>query len=96
MPRTLLKKFHIVFATLRNLWLVAMLCLSGEHFDAMFVDQVSAGVPLLKLFGYPVLFYCHFPDKLLSIRTSWIKSLYRLPMDILEQTTTCMFYVDKS
>lgn len=35
-----------------------------------------------------VLFYCHFPDLLLSPRTSLLKRLYRLPIDYLEQVTT--------
>jgi alpha-1,3/alpha-1,6-mannosyltransferase len=36
--------------------------------------------------GTRVLFYCHFPDLLLSARQgSWAKALYRLPLDYLEQ-----------
>jgi hypothetical protein len=44
-----------------------------------------------------VVFYCHFPDKLLAAgayvegkrpQTSFLKALYRLPMDILEEITT--------
>lgn len=35
-----------------------------------------------------VLFYCHFPDLLLSQRASWLKSLYRLPLDALEEAST--------
>jgi alpha-1,3/alpha-1,6-mannosyltransferase len=36
-------------------------------FDVFFVDQQSVCVPLLRLFlGTRVVFYCHFPDKLLS------------------------------
>ncbi|KAK9478191.1 hypothetical protein V1514DRAFT_331882 [Lipomyces japonicus] len=35
-----------------------------------------------------ILFYCHFPDKLLAIRQSLIKKLYRLPFDALEAFST--------
>jgi hypothetical protein len=51
--------------------------------------QVSAVVPLLRLSGAPVLFYCHFPDKLLCVeRSSALKRLYRAPIDALEEATT--------
>lgn len=36
---------------------------SDEH--VVFIDGVSAPVPLLKFAGLTVVFYCHFPDKLL-------------------------------
>jgi hypothetical protein len=37
------------------------------HFDVFFVDQQSVCVPFLRFFlGTRVVFYCHFPDKLLS------------------------------
>lgn len=35
-----------------------------------------------------MLFYCHFPDQLLTTRTNIIKWLYRLPFDFLEAVTT--------
>lgn len=48
------------------------------------------------------MFYCHFPDKLLADgefnmanakrkRVSFLKRLYRLPMDLLEEKTTGVF-----
>ncbi|GAA5843533.1 hypothetical protein JCM11251_001648 [Rhodosporidiobolus azoricus] len=38
-----------------------------EPFDVLVVDQLSASVPLLRWFGFNrVIFYCHFPDLLLS------------------------------
>lgn len=38
-----------------------------KPFDVFFVDQQSVCVPLLRFFlGTRVVFYCHFPDKLLS------------------------------
>ena len=35
-----------------------------------------------------MLFYCHFPDKLLTGRRGWIKRLYRVPFDRLEEWST--------
>lgn len=45
---------------------------------------------MLKLLlpGMRVLFYCHFPDLLLSRRGSFIKALYRMPLDYLEEVAT--------
>jgi len=34
------------------------------------------------------MFYCHFPDQLLATRESFIKSLYRKPLDWIEEYTT--------
>ena len=38
-----------------------------ENFDVFIVDQLSVCVPILRWFGQTrVVFYCHFPDKLLA------------------------------
>lgn len=54
--------------------------------------QVSACIPVLRLARTrkKVLFYCHFPDQLLTQRESLIKRLYRAPLDWLEEYTTGM------
>ena len=64
------------------------------------MDQLSTCVPILRAFAHkPVLFYCHFPDKLLangafvegnaSVKNvSLLKRIYRYPMDWLEEVTT--------
>ena len=59
--------------------------------DVVFCDQVSACIPLLRwLAGAPVLFYCHYPDKLLCVegRGRWAKRVYRAILDTLEEATT--------
>lgn len=72
----------IIFSILRSLLLTLLLLLSLllpppaspmnplsplERFDVFFVDQQSVCVPLLRwIAGTRVVFYCHFPDKLLS------------------------------
>lgn len=65
------------------------LILFGGKFDVVIVDQVSACVPLLRLFNRRVLFYCHFPDKLLCVeRRSFVKKVYRFFIDLFEEITT--------
>ncbi|GKT26217.1 Mannosyltransferase ALG2 like protein [Aduncisulcus paluster] len=73
-------------------------------YDAYFVDLCSACVPILRLTRKPVLFYCHFPDKLLrdtgrgkslhKKRGGFIDRGYRLIMDKIEyfgmKTASCI------
>ncbi|CAG8654163.1 4722_t:CDS:10, partial [Acaulospora morrowiae] len=59
-----------------------------DHYDVIFVDQLSANIPLLRLTGAKVLFYCHFPDKLLTQRETTLKNIYRVPIDFIEEVTT--------
>ena len=56
--------------------------------DILILDQLSTSIPLLRL-QYPILFYCHFPDKYLARgREAWLKRLYRMPFDWIEEVTT--------
>ncbi|CAJ0838497.1 18016_t:CDS:2, partial [Entrophospora sp. SA101] len=90
-PSTFFGYFYIVSAILRQLHLsLSLIFTDKDQYDVIFVDQLSACIPLLKLTGAKVLFYCHFPDKLLSIRESLLKSIYRYPIDKLEELTTGM------
>ncbi|PFH53560.1 glycosyltransferase family 4 protein [Amanita thiersii Skay4041] len=99
-PRSLKGMFHVLFAHARQLHLTCYLLSPwAPTYDVFFVDQLSTCVPFLRLFAKTrVVFYCHFPDKLLAHgafidgksgpRTSIIKRLYRFPMDWLEEVTT--------
>lgn len=103
MPRHWRSKFHIVFAHARQLHLTWFLLRNrADDHDVFFVDQLSTCVPLLRILaGKRVVFYCHFPDKLLAGGVSFdgaeqtgnlslMKRLYRYPMDWLEELTTSM------
>ena len=105
LPRSLKGKFHILFAHLRQLHLTVHLLSPGAPtYDVYFVDQLSTCVPFLRLLGHTrVVFYCHFPDKLLANgafvegnlikrRTNFLKWLYRQPMDWLEEVTTSKLF----
>lgn len=83
-------KFKILFAILRQLCLVMSLIWTGRvrDFDFFIVDQLSVSIPLLHLYVNTrarILFYCHFPDLKLADHSSFIRSLYRLPFDVVEQ-----------
>lgn len=96
-PPTLLNRFHILLAILRQIHLVISIAVWSNELDklqpdAFVVDQLSACVPLLRWL-YPTrqrtLFYCHFPDQLLADRRAsgplgLLKKLYRLPFDWFE------------
>eukprot|EP00871_Galdieria_phlegrea_P001016 jgi/Galph1/1915/GphlegSOOS_G596.1 len=87
-PRTILGKFQAICANLRCLILTCwMLFYESPH--VVVVDAVSSPLILLKLFGIPSLFYCHFPDQLLAIREnrSLFYSFYRYLMDWIEEHT---------
>ncbi|KAL4255858.1 Alpha-1,3/1,6-mannosyltransferase ALG2, partial [Pleurotus pulmonarius] len=100
-PRSIRGKFHILFAHARQLHLTLHLLLRGRpSYDVYFVDQLSTCIPFLRTFGRtPVVFYCHFPDKLLAngefvegkfakTKGGILKRLYRIPMDWVEELTT--------
>lgn len=57
--------------------------------DVVVCDVVAHVVPFVKrLTGRPVLFYCHFPDLLLTpagARSSLLYRLYRRPIDAMER-----------
>lgn len=91
-PPSILSKLSIFCAIARQLHLLVQIRLNGElaslRPDAFFVDQLSAGLPLLQFLQprAPILFYCHFPDlHLVQGRDRWLKKLYRLPFDTLER-----------
>ncbi|GAA6000940.1 GDP-Man:Man(1)GlcNAc(2)-PP-dolichol alpha-1,3-mannosyltransferase [Rhodotorula paludigena] len=104
-PRSILGRFTIICAMLRQLHLVFSFLLAAslyhasswpllslfalpvetpfrsssdwsprrqlEPFDVIVIDQLSTGIPLLRWFGgNRVVFYCHFPDQLLSPSSS--------------------------
>jgi alpha-1,3/alpha-1,6-mannosyltransferase len=91
-PRNVLGRFSILCAILRQLHLTLSLLVSGDlaNYEYLFVDQLSACIPLFHFFAphIRVLFYCHFPDYLLAPRASLVKSLYRIPFDWIEGFTT--------
>ena len=90
-PATILGRFKILCAILRQLHLLINITLNGElarlHPYAFFADQLSAGIPFLRWRWKDtrILFYCHFPDLLLvQGRQRLSKRIWRLLFDWLE------------
>jgi alpha-1,3/alpha-1,6-mannosyltransferase len=85
-------KFHILLAHLRQLHRTYhLLRTDASTYDVYFVDQLSTCIPALRCLARKrVVFYCHFPDKLLAnsefvegkmkMRGSVLKQAYRLLM----------------
>jgi alpha-1,3/alpha-1,6-mannosyltransferase len=99
-PRNIRGKLHILLAHLRQLHLTyRLLQTNTSNYDVYFVDQLSTCIPELCFIAQRhIVFYCHFPDKLLANgeliqgkmkkRGGVLKRAYRLPMDWLEEVTT--------
>lgn len=88
-------RFAILCAILRQLHLILQICVFSSELQrlkptAFLIDQLSAGIPLLRILqpGPRVLFYCHFPDKLLAKKGGLIKRIYRWPFDSIESWST--------
>lgn len=92
LPRHVCGALHIFWAIVRALWLALVLALTEPEYDIFICDQVSAYLPVLRALRppTPVIFYCHFPDQLLSSRGGFFKRLYRQPFDAFERVTTAM------
>eukprot|EP00397_Hematodinium_sp_SG-2012_P042670 GEMP01047247.1.p1 GENE.GEMP01047247.1~~GEMP01047247.1.p1 ORF type:complete len:383 (+),score=92.42 GEMP01047247.1:169-1317(+) len=88
LPRNLCNKFSLIFSIIRMVYVVLMTRLYCGRFNCAINDQVAAINPLLWLIAPKVLFYCHFPDYLLTQRKSWWKKVYRMPLDWLEEFCT--------
>ncbi|KAH3669337.1 hypothetical protein OGAPHI_001458 [Ogataea philodendri] len=98
LPTHFLGKFAIVFAFLRQLYLVLVLIVTGtlKSSDVLFADQLSYCLPLIYLFKGPktkVIFYCHFPDKLLASHSGFARRVYRAVFDTIEEFS--MGFADK-
>ncbi|KAK5892403.1 hypothetical protein CesoFtcFv8_012785 [Champsocephalus esox] len=93
LPTNVFGYLHALCAYLRMIFVALYLVfLSGVEYDVIFCDQVSVCIPVLRLSRHrkKVLFYCHFPDQLLTQRKSALKKLYRAPIDWMEERTTGM------
>ncbi|XP_072023865.1 alpha-1,3/1,6-mannosyltransferase ALG2-like [Amphiura filiformis] len=93
LPRSIFGKCYALCAYIRMIYTALYLAwASGIEYDVVICDQISACIPFLRWFGRnaKILFYCHFPDQLLTKRQTWLKKIYRAPIDKLEEKTTGM------
>jgi alpha-1,3/alpha-1,6-mannosyltransferase len=73
------------WAIVRMTYLSAVVALRYGPFDVIFCDLVAHALPVLRTFSTArLVFYCHFPDLLLTpTRQGWYR-WYRRPIDRLE------------
>lgn len=92
LPTNMFGRFKALFAYLRMVLVALYVAFwSRIDYELLIVDQVSACIPFLR-FGRntKILFYCHYPDMLLTGRETTLKSIYRAPLDWFEEITTGM------
>ncbi|KAL5015982.1 hypothetical protein ScPMuIL_005571 [Solemya velum] len=91
LPRHIFGHAHALCAYIRMIYAAIFLVFfSSLKFDVVFCDQISACIPVLRWSRAKILFYCHFPDMLLTARHTFLKKIYRAPIDWLEEKTTGM------
>ncbi|KAL0487314.1 alpha-1,3/alpha-1,6-mannosyltransferase [Acrasis kona] len=96
LPTKVLGGFHVLCSIIRMHFLTLMIWFSMKKYDIFLVDQVSAHIPLLRFLNpsAKIVFYCHFPDKLLSKPAvgalAPLKKIYRAVFDAIEEFTTGM------
>lgn len=78
-------------AIVRMAYLACAMIGRGSRFDIIFCDLVPHVLPLLRLLSQAkLIFYCHFPDRLLTPRRHFLYQGYRIPIDWLEATALGM------
>lgn len=92
-PRSIFGKFYAFCAYFRMVYAAFYVVLfqsKEEKIDLIFCDLISLGIPILKFAesSPKILFYCHFPDQLLTKQGGLLKSIYRMPLNYLEEKTT--------
>ncbi|XP_027343648.1 alpha-1,3/1,6-mannosyltransferase ALG2 [Abrus precatorius] len=91
LPRHIFYRLHALCAYLRCLFVAFCVLFMWPSFDVILADQVSVVIPILKLKrSTKVVFYCHFPDLLLAQHSTFIRRMYRKPIDYVEEITTGM------
>lgn len=91
LPRHIFYRLHALCAYLRCLFVALCVFFMWPSFDVILADQVSVVIPILKLKrSTKVVFYCHFPDLLLAQHSTFLRRIYRKPIDYIEEITTGM------
>ncbi|XP_058128406.1 alpha-1,3/1,6-mannosyltransferase ALG2 [Anopheles ziemanni] len=93
LPRDIFGKFYAVCAYIRMVYAAfyySLFLSKKEPVDVVFCDLISLGIPIFRLArpNPKILFYCHYPDQLLSKPGNLLKQCYRMPLNYLEEVTT--------
>jgi alpha-1,3/alpha-1,6-mannosyltransferase len=91
LPMQVAQRLRAPCAIARMAYLACRLAISPDHFDLVFCDLVSHAIPVLRMLTRArIIFYCHFPDQLLTPPRSGWYQWYRAPIDRLEEVTVGM------
>lgn len=97
LPIRLFGRFYALCAYIRMLYAALYAATWGVQslngpVDVIFCDQIPVAIPILRLLRPrpKIVFYCHFPDQLLSKKGSQLKRMYRAPINYLEEVTMGM------
>ena len=88
LPRSIFGYFQALCAYVRMAYLALTYVLFFKHFDqpdVYVVDQIPVAVFFLKFTQPKVIYYCHHPDLLASPPGGTLKTLYRKPIDWIEE-----------
>lgn len=90
LPRSTFGIFYALWAYIRMLYISLYLVLFTKlDYEVIFVDQISICIPVLRFKKTAkILFYCHYPDQLLTDRKNIMKKFYRFFLDKMEEITT--------
>ncbi|KAI6191309.1 Alpha-1,3/1,6-mannosyltransferase ALG2 [Aphelenchoides bicaudatus] len=95
-PRSIFGRFYALCAYIR-LCIAALFVIFNKDVDVIFMDSISLPFVVFWFFSFVTrpqrIFYCHFPDLLLTKRDSVAKKAYRLLVDNLERWS--MSFADK-
>ncbi|HEV8615451.1 MAG TPA: glycosyltransferase [Methylomirabilota bacterium] len=86
LPRAVASRLRAPAAIARAGYAARAMARCGPRWDVVVCDVVSHVVPLVRrLTAAPVVYYCHFPDLLLTPPRRALYALYRRPLDWLEE-----------
>ena len=87
LPCSLFGRCKALFAYLRMIFLTFYFYFyHKDDYDIAICDIIPVAIIILKkITQKKCIFYCHFPDQLLTKKDSLIKKIYRLPIDYIER-----------
>jgi alpha-1,3/alpha-1,6-mannosyltransferase len=86
LPRSVGGRLVAPCSILRTLYAGCAMALRRERFDVVFCDLVAHVLPFLRLLTRArLVFYCHYPDRLLMPRVGALYRAYRKPIDLMER-----------
>ncbi|KAM3718734.1 Alpha-1,3/1,6-mannosyltransferase ALG2 [Dirofilaria immitis] len=95
-PRSIFGFGHALCAYIRMCVAALYICIFLKGTELIFCDSISVCLLIFRifrlfgLFNAPIIFYCHFPDQLLTTRKNVVKKFYRTFIDWFETWTIAM------